>query len=78
VEIFYPALEAKTCEDQDHVDVACPSDVATLMDAEEGPDILNGTAEIQDVPGTLEIHCASTKVFEIRLILYFGENIFLS
>jgi hypothetical protein len=67
VEILYPAFEAKTCEDQDHVDVECPLDVVTLMDAEKGPDSINGTAEIQNVPETHEIHCASTKAFEIIL-----------
>jgi hypothetical protein len=51
-------------EDQGYVGaVVCPAEVDTLTDEEEGPYTVTGTAEVQDVTGTLEIHYQSTEAF---------------
>jgi hypothetical protein len=53
-------------EDQGHIDDVCPPDVDTLTDDDEGLDDVIGIVDVQDVPGSLEIHYLSSEAWENR------------
>lgn len=59
-----PVFKEAMSEDQGYVGaVVCPAEFDILKDEEEGTYTVTGTAEIQDVTWTLEIHYQSTQAF---------------
>lgn len=60
-----PLFEDLVSHGQDPIDVVvCPPNVDTLTDDAEGSDDVIGIVDVQDVPGTLEIHYASYEACE--------------